>query len=678
MEVLLTLWAVISFVWILKLQGKIDRMSGSHWYVKDDETEIEEAGDKGFDRYAPVATKAESEVVEFIETPIQEPLPPREPIDWEQWLTRKFFPIAGSVSLLIAIVYFLVLAISNDWIGPREQVGLGILGSVILLGLGEWLRPRYPQFFSYLSATGVAGLILITFVARGAYDMISAPQSLALYIVAITIGALLAIRYDKRELANLSILGGLIAPLLTNTATPDPVGLMGFLFMLSLGGFFISLHKRWPELLGLLLVGVTFFEFLIFGVSGYEVNPTLILFLVYGIAILLGVAGLARTLWHREDHSETPIDALVLAGSMLLANIFAHQIFQHQGWDNFGFFVLLQGFLFLGLSTWSRHQGLHLYSQFSLLGALASILFATIWELRGSQEIVLSLVLSIEALVLAWCSRWQQNDYYHVFAAVAAILAVFFTFQVSGIWWSLLAVIFNSAALLGVAHIYDRSEGDLVIKFLASGLASFMIFWWNGDLFMDLVANNDWKTVWQVIVPSLWTLALLGLSHYTQKVGYFVTALASLGFIHLFSWPEFDAQWLTAGVRFVITIGLSIITAFVALRGQHLAAWRHPIAWILIGLSAASVLFYGVQSLEEPLRTFFWLATGLATLAVGLNRDWPQLRHAGLAVIVLVIAKLYLVDIWQWEIWMRFVAFFALGIALLGVAFNYQKWVKDK
>ena len=76
--------------------------------------------------------------------------------------------------------------------------------------------------------------------------------------------------------------------------------------------------------------------------------------------------------------------------------------------------------------------------------------------------------------------------------------------------------------------------------------------------------------------------------------------------------------------------------------------------------------------------TLFWLAVGIGALCFGHLKSWALFRHAGLGIILFVIAKLYIIDIWEWETWMRFVAFFALGIALLLIAFYAQKFTQKK
>jgi uncharacterized membrane protein len=65
-------------------------------------------------------------------------------------------------------------------------------------------------------------------------------------------------------------------------------------------------------------------------------------------------------------------------------------------------------------------------------------------------------------------------------------------------------------------------------------------------------------------------------------------------------------------------------------------------------------------------------------MTLGLKyKQYIELRYVGLGLMLFIIAKLYLSDIWQWDTPVRVLAFGALGITLLSIGFFYQKtWLK--
>jgi len=65
------------------------------------------------------------------------------------------------------------------------------------------------------------------------------------------------------------------------------------------------------------------------------------------------------------------------------------------------------------------------------------------------------------------------------------------------------------------------------------------------------------------------------------------------------------------------------------------------------------------------------LFAAYAVVLVGIGTRWRSVasRFMGLALIALVVVKLYLYDVWQLDLVYRFIAFAALGALLLTMSF---------
>ena len=70
-----------------------------------------------------------------------------------------------------------------------------------------------------------------------------------------------------------------------------------------------------------------------------------------------------------------------------------------------------------------------------------------------------------------------------------------------------------------------------------------------------------------------------------------------------------------------------------------------------------------------------WLLFALALLAAGIIVRVAQLRYASLAVLVLVVLKVFLVDLSDLEGLLRVASFLGLGLCLVGIGFIYQRFV---
>jgi uncharacterized membrane protein len=79
-------------------------------------------------------------------------------------------------------------------------------------------------------------------------------------------------------------------------------------------------------------------------------------------------------------------------------------------------------------------------------------------------------------------------------------------------------------------------------------------------------------------------------------------------------------------------------------------------------------------SVLNELGSFFLGVYGVATLIYGVTRKSSTNRTLGLVLLGLVIAKLYIWDVWFLVRLYRMTAFIALGVLLLGASYAYSRW----
>lgn len=86
---------------------------------------------------------------------------------------------------------------------------------------------------------------------------------------------------------------------------------------------------------------------------------------------------------------------------------------------------------------------------------------------------------------------------------------------------------------------------------------------------------------------------------------------------------------------------------------------------------------FGAEGLELYTYSIVWLIFGVTLLAVGAVRRLAALRHAGMALVCLVVAKVFLVDMAGLQGLLRVVSFLGLGMALMGLGYAYRRYGFD-
>ncbi len=89
--------------------------------------------------------------------------------------------------------------------------------------------------------------------------------------------------------------------------------------------------------------------------------------------------------------------------------------------------------------------------------------------------------------------------------------------------------------------------------------------------------------------------------------------------------------------------------------------------------SGATVGVLDVRQQGQVLLSGFWSLAGLGALTLGLVRNVRRLRSAGLALLGLALAKVFVFDLQNLDSIYRVLSFVAIGVLLLAGAFAYQR-----
>ena len=83
---------------------------------------------------------------------------------------------------------------------------------------------------------------------------------------------------------------------------------------------------------------------------------------------------------------------------------------------------------------------------------------------------------------------------------------------------------------------------------------------------------------------------------------------------------------------------------------------------------------FAASGLELYAYSAVWLLFGVALLALGFLRQAAALRHAGMVLVCVVVAKVFLVDMAGLQGLLRVFSFLGLGAALVGLGYAYRRY----
>jgi hypothetical protein len=654
-------------------------------------------------------------------------------IHWEDFLGRKLLGALGAISIVFAIGFFMKWAFSNGLIGPHGRLFIGFLISAIFIIAGEFMRPKYPLFFDKFVGIGIAGILVTTFLGRTyifeglTEPIISATHAFMGYVFAVTIGLFLSLRYNSRFLGNFTTLAGLISPFLSIDIAPIP--LLIYLSILIASSFILALKKQWPEIWGLLFIGILPLESQILDSQTIrfnnqqvwqDISPTIYLCFIFGIHYFLASGGIIRSLLRLEknkianlkNHENTDssknnlinltkteiFESLLLIAAIIIVNGLGQAVFEMMKWENFGFFVLAQGFLLFGLAEVFKKYHVEIFRKILIGGTLTTILFATIWEnMPNNNEFTMMLLLTIEAILFIFAGKSTKEKVFEIFGKIALGLSAMLVFGSRQISTTEVFQMFIIVPLLIAGFLYSAipnnqnkpSNFSKVWGLISIFTTSILIIKWSFESNFTLILAPQWMFL-SLIIPGLWAI---GLAYSVTKTKQSISGIAALIFLIFFgaygeslfkkhfNTPNISREFINfISYIILLTVHFGVLSSFfIKIKDFEYSNKLKKIAIISI-LTITS--FYSIDfiraNFNDPIETLLVILWSSILLGLGYKNNWRFFRYFGIGMFLFIIAQIYLDKVWSWETPTRVLAFSILGLSLLGVSFFYQKQSSKK
>jgi uncharacterized membrane protein len=585
------------------------------------------------------------------------PPPVTEPEHLETTFGLNWINRIAVVTLLLGAAFLFKYGVDNDWFGPGVRVAMGIAAGIISLLAGDRVWRRGQTVFAQgVIGLGIALLYLSIYAAAMLYQLI--PPSLAFVAMGgITGGAVgLAILYNSQAIAVLALAGGYLTPPALSTGEDHPWILFGYVFLLNAGTLVLARMRRWKALEPiaaaatiLLYVGwlnrwlsdadrpvATVFAFAFYAQFSVAKFPQLWAAFQLSTSIALAV------IW--KDNSQfvwwnLPLVGVGLLRTEVLAPLLTLACFwlPYRFWYSMdapvtaSFGALSAAFLlFLGWALWRKPKEFPGLGVVAANGAFYFVASYTLLNAAHHQYMgLLAAAVGGVHLLLArrYESRSEAQNLTLGIALAFATLAVpiqFAGFRITIAW-----------ALEGAALAW------LAVR-----------------------SSNQWLrgASWIVLILAIARLLVLDTFIYSQSSEY--STLLNTRFLTFA--VSAVALWLSA--KFLAPA----LDAAVAYTAGH-AVFLFGLSLEIGGWVSRNVLPENQSGVQIVAVSVMLTIYAVMLVLIGVRTRAAIHRMLGLALVVLVVAKLYLVDVWVLGRLFRITAFLALGILLLALSYLYSR-----
>jgi len=405
-------------------------------------------------------------------------------------IKKHWITFLGIGFLFSAFLYFLKLAIDNDWINPVTRVSLGFVLGLSGVFFGYQQYKKNSNFISELiSGCGLAVLYATCAYASFSEHLMWSPNSLCLIIIPLTLLiGWVSFAYNMRILSFMAILGGLLTPIFIKAGEEQVWLLFFYVLCLNVVAIYLSALKSWVELhIMAFLTTIVIFSsyYLLFDPISWG-KPMIYLsafFVVYMIGLLLS------SFQNNKNFEGTNLYLNVLNA---INYIFWSKYILGSFECSFLLPAILVGIMFVSVGVWIfrlSDKKLVPSGVFAGLGIL-SVALATNelgfhYATEGMQYVIISSIwLAIISLIF-WASKAIGSTLRWVATSGWSILVVYWftvSFKVAWVSWFGLPYIpfLNPGALVWIGFVilgfllsksYEKEESELESSLFANIIA---------------------------------------------------------------------------------------------------------------------------------------------------------------------------------------------------------------
>ena len=642
--------------------------------------------------------------------------------------------VVGIVAVVACVAFFLRWSIESGRVGPAGRVALCVLFGVgMLVGGMRLLGRKYHVIAQGLLGGGLLTLYFSVFAAGSMYRLVPIPAAFALMTLVTVTAGILSVRTNSLLVAVLGLAGGYMTPVMLQMPDPSLAVLYAYILLLGIGIMGVARYREWRVLnyLGFLFTYALFLKSMqLYTRADFPVAMTFLAAFFVVHSSISFVHNIAR----EKTSTVLEVIHLTLNGVMF-AGFAYHLIHDALGRPYPAVMSLsLAVFYMLHVGVFIRKQLLDKRLLVSLI-ALAGVFTTWTLPLVLEQESLTMSLALLAFMFLWLGGRLRSafiENLGHVLYAVVFVRLLWMdmprnfrgggaaTAPMGDYWKAMLERLWTfgvSIASVAAAFLLERrrraSKGSVTVpaasdtpRVAPAGVAT-QVFYWCAVLFAFAFVYLEMNTLLAYgesfrlpVLTVLWcAMAVYFMAEFLRSDGVSGAMFAAMlvflaiGTLKLFaldlaSWKP--AEHLVYMAAYSPLIVAARFLDFAAVLGVLLAAWYMigrqrasasraaafgygavVLFFIYASLETNSLLYWHSREFREGGMSILWAAFAIAFISAGIWKDLKPLRYGGLVLFVIVVGKVFLVDLSDMEIIHRVIAFMIVGVALLLGSFAY-------
>lgn len=620
-----------------------------------------------------------------------------------RFFQQNFLTIAGILTLVLGLGYFVKYAIDKNWINEEIRSLIGYAAGISIIISGIFLRKKLPVFSAIIAGGGFAVLYFTTTIIFREYHLLSQNVAFAVTIIITSAAIWLSYRQKNEILIFFALLGGFAAPMMISSSDSNFVFLFIYLSLLNMAMLLVAHFQNWktigwaaffftmlyffswmirsPHEISIVFYLITYFIFAVFSLQDYflKKNPRASVVLLYIMNTYSTVAGLFFIIKLKTNFP--PFAAVLIFSLLNFILLRKSSKDERKSYSNL-FRALAVALALCGFALF-----LKTYLVATLLSALCAVLF--LLKLNFKEKIfntVFIIILSSTFLsqYLTWLTYFDEKNlgvlYNRVFCTSIFISGSFF--------WQM---------LLSKKQKPEESK-SLNLPSIISGAAYLL-------LYLSILFESFYhlsKTRTEILVTAATLYSLLYVAVMLLIVKYRNSALPEFllyaFFAALFShsigsqivyailFKKLEFFWYCIYLLYVpiyLFIGLNVIAKQFSRFSSILKfIFNLSIVTVISTEIFNLMMMYSLPNWQEYklLRNQFitailpivWMLLACIFILFGIKKDAFH-RRFGILLFGITIVKLYLYDVWQMTHVSRIVAFIILGLMLLVSSFMFQR-----